>query len=239
MAEVYLSFNEKVEIFPVCFSFMETEEIIKGKHFIIRGKNQLIGVFYPERARCDSPWECVPSAFYNYLWNIEVMTGSMEDIVEWLMIHEPTWNSIPKIKVLEKPLSPIEAKKLEQRRKRNLQRRIRFLKKMKKEKPDYLFLPLRLTDLALSTRNYLSVIHGGHMKEFLITYATVCGIANLSEALAVNGFESDKEELLNLKGIKNVCFTLDFREQIEVPFLKNEVKEMFEEFKLKEWSNAL
>jgi len=231
MATVYLSFKEKVEIFPVHPLYLEEEETIEGKDFILKGKNQLIGIFYPERALCDSPWECVPSAFYNYLWQVEVLSGSMEDIVEWLMIHEPAWISAPKIEVLKDPLKEEKAKEFERRRKNNLQRRVRFIKKSREENPDCLFVPLRLTELALSERKLRAVIHEKTSWELTAVFATAEGIVNFGEALTANGFESERDELLDLNGIKKVCFTLGFQHYLDVPFFKGEVEEMLEKLR--------
>ena len=209
---VYLDFGERVLLTPI-FSGMEHlcdsfegayEDSLEGKQFLIKGASELVVVFYPERATCNSPWECQPAEVLNAVWKSPVIQGSTEDIVEYL---SPVYPLTPaKIIPLKEPLSESEIKELERKRLNRVKGRIRFMKKVKREHPDWLVFPLTLSTLWLNYHDfqylkrdygYFERWHGEFFDEDRLeesardreTQLVFFSLLSLKEALIRNGFE--------------------------------------------------
>ncbi|ADU97724.1 hypothetical protein Theam_1768 (plasmid) [Thermovibrio ammonificans HB-1] len=196
---IYLDFGEKVFLAPVFAGMEHPYDVLEGRQFLIKGASDLIVVFYPERATCDSPWECQPAEVFNTVWKAPVLQGSTEDIVEYL---EPIYPLTPaRITPLTEPLPEVEVKDLERKRLNRVKNWLRFMRKVKKENPDWLVFPLTLSTLRLNynefrrlKRDYAYFI--GLDEDTIEEMArssevslVSCAISSLKEGLIRNGFE--------------------------------------------------
>jgi len=224
---IYLDFGERVFLSPVFRGMESPYDTFEGKQFLIKGASELIVVFYPEKATCDSPWECQPAEVFNTVWKSPVIQGSTEDIVEYL---SPLYPLTPaRIIPLEEPLPESEAQELERKRLNRVKRRIRFMKKVKEEHPDWLVFPLTLSTLKLNGQEYqyikrdygyFELFNGepsdkdmieeiARLKEAQLVFSS---LLSLKEALIRNGFKEQVNLFMPSSEEIDSCTTAVFLE---------------------------